>query len=88
MGYFSNGAEGTMYLEHFCGRCKNWKKDDLGVGCAVWDAHMLFSTYGNTLEHKARREVLNVLIPENKDGCHNDACKMFNPKRKLSEVRD
>lgn len=86
MAYFSNGSEGEFYKFHFCNNCKNFrdKKDGRGVGCAVWDLHLLHNG-----EEKFK-EALDFLIPErkiNKDGIGEmEECSMFLIKSK--KVKD
>jgi hypothetical protein len=80
MGYFSNGTEGMMYEERYCSRCVHFKPDD--GGCMVWLAHL----NGNYKQHDnpALKEVLDLLIPREKDGIGNKECRMFhveNPDR-------
>ncbi len=84
MGYFSNGTEGEAYQSCYCWRCKNWKEDEFGVGCPIWDAHIIHSTYGKEERHKVRRKVLDTLIPEGK--VRNQQCSMFNLKSKKPEL--
>ena len=68
MGYFSNGTEGECYQSRYCNKCYH---DQTG-GCRIWLAHLLFA-YSGTKEQK---EVLNLLIPRNKDG-GNGQCESF-----------
>lgn len=84
MAYFPNGTAGTMYQERYCCRCLNYrdKGDGRGLGCAVWDAHILFDTHYTPKEGgppKPTREshVLDVLIPRAEDKCDNEECAMF-----------
>lgn len=67
MGYFSNGTEGMMYQEQWCGRCAN----DVNQDCAVWLAHLIANSEGaNNPE-----SILHLLIPL--DGVQNKQCRMF-----------
>lgn len=79
MAYFPNGESGRAYQARYCDRCLNLvdKDDGRGPGCAVWDAHLLFSydAAGEDPESKGKRAVLNVLIPET--DIFPDECGMF-----------
>lgn len=68
MGYFSNGTEGDAYQARYCDQCKHSLN-----GCAVWDAHILYSygASGNVTD------ILKMLIPVSKDGLSNERCTMF-----------
>lgn len=69
MAYFSNGTEGELYIEAFCHRCIHNKGD----GCAVWDAHLLYS-YRDCNDDSS---ILHILIPRSEDGLSNEQCRMF-----------
>ncbi len=72
MGYFSNGTEGEHYEEKYCSRCVHEKPDD--GGCMVWMLHVIHNYESD------KQEILNVLIPQNKDGLGNAECSMFHEK--------
>ncbi len=74
MGYFSNGTEGDYYFERYCSKCVH---NDEEKGCPVWLAHLLYSyQLCNEKEHPGKH-ILDLLIPETKDGLGNDQCAMF-----------
>ena len=78
MGYFSNGSEGEFFQAKYCERCVNSEHHNGGefVGCAIWDAHLLFVDCSRTKgEPNDVAGVLNMLIPED-DAC-NGQCKLF-----------
>lgn len=92
MAYFPNGTSGMIYEERYCYRCKNRrdKGDGRGAGCAIWDAHLLYSyeecnndgkTYtvdGVTKTNPPlsnAKAMLDMLIPED-DGFPAE-CSMF-----------
>lgn len=80
MAYFPNGTAGMAYQEDYCLKCRNHRDldDGRGPGCAIWDAHLLFSyeAAGDKPEAKAMRKVLNVLIPED-DKSFPEQCAMY-----------
>lgn len=75
MGYFSNGSEGSAYEAKYCENCIHWAapEGEESKGCPVWDIHFLFS-YSQTTEQK---QIMDMLIPQNKKGTFNDQCTMF-----------
>ena len=75
MGSFSNGSEGMCYQESYCFRCVNWKKDDFGMGCPVWDLHFTWSYELCNKKDNEGKKMLDMLIPI-KD-CQNLRCNMF-----------
>jgi hypothetical protein len=75
MAYFSNGTEGFEYKKRFCFRCINWREDENGWGCPIWDVHILYSYELCNSKSKAK-EMLDFLIPMDKE--HNPKeCRMF-----------
>lgn len=74
MAYFSNGTEGMVFTEAWCGQCRNWRErendpDKLnGPGCPIWDAHIM----GELVNEKVRA-ALSMLITE------DHQCRMFEP---------
>jgi hypothetical protein len=78
MGYFSNATEGDCYMEEFCSNCKNWvdKKDGRGHGCAIWDLHLNYNYELCNSKSKAK-EILDWLIPRDKEKGGNSECIMF-----------
>ena len=77
MAYFPNGTSGDVYLEDWCFRCKNWKlrKDDFVPDCPIWDAHTLTSY--PSANNELAKEILNILIPMDKEGIYPIRCRMF-----------
>ena len=73
MAHFSNGTEGMSYQSRYCERCRNWRvrDDELGVGCPIWDLHLLFAY------QKKYRRVLDMLIPMDKEGVYAIECSLF-----------
>ena len=75
MGYFSNGTEGTNYMETYCFNCVNWKEDDYGTSCPVWDLHIRYSYELCNNKENEGKQMLDYLIPIK--ACKNLECKMF-----------
>lgn len=80
MAYFPNGTSGMAYQERYCLVCRNYrdKDDGRGPGCAIWDAHLLYSyeAAGESDRAKGLSAVLDVLIPEDEAGFPKE-CSMF-----------
>lgn len=74
MGYFSNGSEGDMYEAQYCANCLHDENND----CPVLLAHLLFNY--DQCKNEAYAKVLNIFIPQTKDGCGNEKCTMFVPR--------
>lgn len=72
MGYFSNGTEGVSYYEEFCSRCLH----DVNEDCPVWAAHLMFA-YQECNSKSNAKTMLDMLIPQTKDGLGNGRCTMF-----------
>ena len=70
MAYFSNGAEGMDYEEHYCSRCVH--KDT----CPIMVAHQLYN-YDHCNDEGS---ILHLLIPRSEDGIGNEQCRMFYEK--------
>jgi len=69
MGYFPNGTDGMFYQDEYCLKCIHYKEDDRGIGCPVWDLHILHN-------YDKEREIdLDLFIP--RDGVRNKQCVMF-----------
>ncbi len=81
MGYFCNGSAGEGYMSCYCWNCKNWrqKKGELGIGCPVWDLHLLYSYELCNSKSKAKK-MLDFLIPWKNS--NNQKCSMFSRRRK------
>jgi hypothetical protein len=75
MGYFSNGSEGEMYMHNYCFKCINWKEDNYGIGCPVWDLHINWSYELCNKKENEGKQMLDILIPIK--GCQNQQCQMF-----------
>ena len=86
MAYFPNGTAGLSYQGYFCSRCKNWidKDDGRGVGCAIWDLHLMYSHELCNSKSKAKK-ILDFLIPMNKEKCCPCECSMFLPLRDFEQ---
>ncbi len=77
MGYFSNGTEGEMYMEHYCYRCMNWRDNGTGTeGCPIIDLHLLwnYDAVGKDAD-KTKATALSQFIPITKT--ENGECTMF-----------
>jgi hypothetical protein len=74
MAYFPNGTSGMIYEEQYCFNCVHGNE-----GCPVMDAHNLYN-YDQCEEDdrgKAIKTILDLLIPETKDGLGAEQCTMF-----------
>lgn len=72
MAYFPNGSTGIRWQEENCfNDCIFW--DDAGEKfiCPVWACHQIF------MYDESTKEILNMLIPMNKDGIFAEKCKMY-----------
>lgn len=89
MGAFSNGTEGEGYMDAYCIRCVNCGDHQDGVGCAVWDLHLLFNSdqHEDSDRGRAIALLLDGLIPVMKDGS-NGQCLMFREKKPESTRYD
>lgn len=82
MGYFPNGTSGMIFEEEWCAHCIH---EDDESGCPVMLAHIVYCYTEN--DNKPLMDVLNMLIPQSKEGePYNSAkeCAMFiakNPDR-------
>lgn len=76
VGYFSNGTEARAYEEEWCSRCIHAPTEEIGSGCAVWGAHLLY----NYDECDNENSILHYFIPLSKSGLGNEKCRMFKPK--------
>jgi len=76
MAYFPNGSSGDYYQDKYCFRCLNYidKGDDRGIGCPIWDAHIITSY--DQCKNKGVKEILEILWPTNKDGFPAE-CSMY-----------
>jgi hypothetical protein len=76
MAYFPNGTSGMMYEEQFCWNCVHWSDEG---GCPVMDAHNLYNydQIGDDKAAKSLKTILDLLIPETKDGLGAEQCSMF-----------
>lgn len=85
MAVFSNGTEGMDYEERYCSRCANHRlhpNDPYGgdyADCPVWALHFEYNHErgGKTKLGKAIKDILDTLIPMQKDGLYADECSMF-----------
>lgn len=77
MGYFPNGTSGMIFEEEWCAHCVH---EDDESGCPVMLAHIVYGY--DERQNKPLVDVLDMLIPESKEGePYNSAkeCKMFVP---------
>lgn len=73
MGYFSNGTEGRDYQDKYCNNCVH----DVNMDCQLWLAHLTTKLLDENGETSDAGKVLNMLLPEAKDGLSNLQCRMF-----------
>lgn len=73
MGYFSNGTEARAYEAEHCDHCVHRATEEVGSGCPVWGAHLLY----NYDECNNDKSILHTLIPRSEDGLRNERCRMF-----------
>ncbi len=87
MGYFSNGSEGDNFRERYCEHCIHWvdEKDELGAGCPIMDAHVLYG-YEECGSRSNAESILNLLI-KRKSGPVNE-CVMFSAVNEVGEAGD
>lgn len=79
MGYFSNATEHECYETALCSRCRNFPGSDAPL-CAVMQLHAEHN-YGQLDSDdvsKARKALLDQLIPIDKETGRNAVCRMFN----------
>ena len=76
MGFFANGTEGEAYQANICERCINFKEDEYGRTCPVWEIHL---DYNSVQDDNNIEVILSILIPRR--GIHNDICAMFHPAK-------
>ena len=75
MAYFPNGTSGMIYEEQYCWNCVHWNEGD----CPIMAAHTLYN-YDQLKDgegFKAVQSILDLLIPETKDGFGAEQCSMF-----------
>mgnify|MGYP001262274657 CR=1 FL=1 len=91
MGYFSNSCEGDAWEAQNCRFCVHAERDgDEYHMCPVMAAHMLYAyDLCNEKDHPGKI-ILDLLIPENKDGLGNGQCAMLARKGGITEqhIRD
>lgn len=82
MAYFPNGTAHEAWAVENCNKCANYyhlqpehPDYDAEKNCPIELAHLLFN-----YESEAHQEVLDVLIPQTKDGLGAEQCRMFRPK--------
>lgn len=78
MAYFPNGTSGVIYEDHYCWQCIHWNDG----ACPVMDAHNLYNydQCDDDARGKAIKTILDLLIPETKDGLGAEQCSMFRAK--------
>jgi len=90
MAYFSNGTEGMMYQAEYCDNCINYRERDPWPElkwCSIWDLHMHHNSDQNikTKLGKALINVLETLIPTDKETHFASECSMFIRADEVSE---
>jgi hypothetical protein len=85
MGYFPNGSSWADWASDNCFKCAHWPQDDDAPGCPVEMAHNLYNyDFCNEKDHPAK-VILDMLIPETKDGLGCERCAMFKDRDKLTD---
>ena len=79
MACFSNGTEGDDYTDKYCAKCVHWRDDGHGVGCPVWDIHLLYA-YEECNTKSNAKDMLETLIPTNPKTRLAEQCEMFHQK--------
>jgi hypothetical protein len=80
MAYFPNGTAGACYEGEYCCHCVHQRGEDGEGGCVVWLAHLLYSyELCNEKDHPGK-VILDLLIPETKDGLGAEQCAMFHAR--------
>jgi hypothetical protein len=85
MGYFPNGTAGDYYEAEFCNKCIHQAQKDEEPGCPVMMAHMLYAYQLCNQKDDPGKVILDLLIPETKDGIGNERCAMFKHRTGVSE---
>lgn len=66
-----------IFEEQWCSRCVHRNGPDGTTGCAVMLAHILFSYELCNEKEDEGKQILDMLIPIDKEHCDNDGCQMF-----------
>lgn len=70
MAYFSNGTEGMIFEERYCGHCYHDRED---AQCPVLTLHYLYNY--DQFKDERLKTVLDTLIPQ--EPCTIPECPMF-----------
>lgn len=85
MGYFPNATAWDDWAADNCFKCDHWPKDDDGPPCPVEHAHMLYCYDLCNEGGTPGKTILDLLIPETKDGLGCEKCAMFRPRHGVTE---
>lgn len=85
MAYFPNMTAWESWAVDNCFRCQHWPKDDDAPGCPVEMAHTLYSYELCNEESHPGKVILDMLIPQKKDGIGAGKCAMFQPKNGVTD---
>ena len=85
MGYFPNMTAWEFWAADNCFKCAHWPKGEDDPGCPVEMAHSLYCYELCNEETHPGKVILDMLIPETKDGLGNERCGMFRDRDGLSE---
>jgi len=84
MGYFPNMTAWEFWAADNCFKCAHWPKDDDAPGCPVEMAHTLYC-YELCNSDSPGKVILDLLIPNTKDGLGCEKCAMFQPRNGVTE---
>lgn len=85
MAYFPNMTAWEFWAADNCFRCAHWPKDENEDACPVEMAHTLYSyELCNEADHPGKI-ILDMLIPQSKDGCNAERCTMFKHKNGVTD---
>lgn len=80
MAYFPNGTAGAIFEERWCSRCIHEGNHEMGEGCPVNLAHLLYAyELCNERDHPGK-VILDMLIPDD-DPTEIPKCAMFHERR-------
>lgn len=81
MAYFSNATEAEMFSARQCFICQHWRvgEDGEDEGCPIYDIHFAYNydQCRKTEAGKVIKEILEMLIPTEKDSLFAGQCSMF-----------
>ena len=85
MAYFPNATAWEFWATDNCFRCAHWPKDDYARACPVEMAHMLYSYELCNEDAHPGKVILDMLIPQSKDGLSAEKCALFQPKNGVTD---